>query len=122
MNFQMRRFSIIFLICSIIYGAFPFLVFAQTDSGSMLITAVSNYNDGKYASAAKMLDELISQSKDNDAAWYYRGMCAVYENDRVVAETCFKKAVELDGKNFWYRYRLASLYVALSEHDMAISM
>ena len=118
----MRRFAVIYLVCCIIRGVFSFGLAAQTDHGSMLISAVSDYNEGRYANAAKILDGLIAEAADNDAAWYYRGMCAVFENDSDLAEKCFKKAVELDGSNFWYRYRLASLYVALSEFDMAVTL
>ena len=122
LNFQMRRVSIIFLIYSIVLAAFSCGLQAQTTDGNRLISAVSDYNDGRYDNASKILDEILADSETNDAAWYYRGLCAIAENDGRLAERCFKKAVGLDGENFWYRYRLADLYVVLSELDMAVSL
>ena len=90
--------------------------------GNMVMSAVAEYNEGRFADAAIILDRVISLAPSNDAAWYYRALCAVGQKDSDKAEACFLKAVELDSGNFWYRYRLAGLYAMTSRPELTMDM
>ena len=88
-------------------------VFAQPrvgNTGNMIISAVNQYNEGNHVKASAILQKVVEADPSNDAAWYYLALCSVAENDVEMAEVRFRKAVELDPDNFWYRYRLAGIY------------
>ena len=111
----------------IIYSLISILIFssiayAQPDSGNMLISAVNEYNEGKYGNAATILQRIIDTDPSNDAAWYYLAMCSMASRDVEMAEYRFEKAVELDPTNFWYRYRLAGVYAVTSRADLTVQM
>lgn len=82
--------------------------FAQNVTGNF-VDAVSLYSSGEYTRAARVLTTLSQADPSNDAVWYYLGMSHYSLGHLDQAETCLKKAVELDGKNFWYRRTLARL-------------
>lgn len=88
----------------------------------LLIDAVQKYEDGKYQEAIALLDRIIKNSPDNDAAWYYKGLCGIKLKNASVAEEGLKKAVSLDSVNYWYRYMLAGLYGMTGRNDLTISM
>ena len=96
--------------------------YAQPDTGNMLITAVTSYNEGKYDEASSTLTNIIELDQSNDAAWYYLAMCSMVARDLEMAEYRFQKAVELDPGNFWYRYRLARVYSMTSRADLTVEM
>ena len=81
---------------------------AQNVTGNF-VDAVSLYSSGEYTRAARILSTLSQANPENDAVWYYFGMSQYALGQMEQAEACFKKAVELDGKNFWYRRTLARL-------------
>ncbi len=87
-----------------------------------IVTAVSLYNERDFKGAAAVLDGIISEAPDNDAAWYWSALVALGLNDVNKAETCLREACELDGSNFWYRYRLAGLYRATSRQELTVDM
>ena len=95
---------------------------AQPDSGGLIVSAVSLYSDGQYDKAAGLLDRIIAHDADSDAAWYYRAMCALAQQDAGKAELCLEEAAGLDPDNFWYRYRLAGLYAMTSRAGLAAEM
>lgn len=88
----------------------------------LLIDAVQKYEDGQYQEAIALLDRIIKNSPDNDAAWYYKGLCGIKLKNASVAEDGLKKAVSLDSVNYWYRYMLAGLYGMTGRNDLTISM
>ncbi len=88
----------------------------------LLIDAVQKYEDGQYQEAIALLDRIIKNSPDNDAAWYYKGLCGIKLKNASVAEEGLKKAVSLDSVNYWYRYMLAGLYGMTGRNDLTISM
>lgn len=88
----------------------------------LLIDAVQKYEDGQYQEAVVLLDRIIKKSPDNDAAWYYKGLCGIKLKNASVAEEGLKKAVSLDSVNYWYRYMLAGLYGMTGRNDLTISM
>lgn len=75
-----------------------------------LIDAVQKIDDGNFSEAENMLTGILRLTPDNDAAWYYRGICGIRQKDAAGAERDLKKAVSLDSTNYWYRYMLAGLY------------
>ena len=88
---------------------------------NMVMTAVEKYNDRDYEAAQDILSDVVEADPSADAAWYYLGMLALYDADTVLAEEYFRKAIELDPGNFWYRYRLAKMYLYTSR-EVAIDM
>ena len=88
----------------------------------MIVTAVEHYNNGKYDEAIGVLKSLVESVPENDAAWYYMGMSYYAKRDTEMAEHCLRKAVGIDEKNFWYRYRLAGLYAATSRPEQTIDI
>lgn len=96
-------------------------VFAQPrvgNTGNMIISAVNQYNEGNHVKASAILQKVVEADPSNDAAWYYLALCSVAENDVEMAEVRFRKAVELDPDNFWYRYRLAGIYAMTSRPEL----
>ena len=116
----MRSKYIIYSLISLLF--LTSAAHAQSDTGNMLITAVMEYNEGKYEDAAATLKSIIDQDPSNDAAWYYLAMCSMASKDVEMAEYRFQKAVELDPDNFWYRYRLAGVYAMTSRADLTVDM
>ena len=88
---------------------------------SRLIDAVGAMGDGQFDKAVKLLDEIVTADPGNDAAWYYRGMCAMYGRDVKTAQDAFKKASEIDPGNYWYKDRLALAYSMTGEDDLTIA-
>ena len=76
----------------------------------LLIDAVQEYENGNWKKASTILDEIIKTVPENDAAYYYRGLCSMRLNNATGAEKDLKHAVALDSTNYWYRYMLAGLY------------
>ena len=90
--------------------------FAQDRTGNF-VDAVSLYTSGEYTRAARVLSTLSQAEPSNDAVWYYLGMANIALNKTELAEECLRKAVSLDGKNFWYRRTLARLLFTLGKTE-----
>lgn len=88
---------------------------------NIILTAVEKLNEQDVEGAKAILSDLVAADVSYDAAWYYMGQIALHENDIALAEKCFRKAVDLDPDNFWYRYKLAKLYVFISR-EVAVDM
>ena len=116
----MRSKYIIYSLISLLFLSLA--AYAQPDTGNMLITAVTKYNDGKYEEASSTLANIVDIDPSNDAAWYYLAMCSMRARDLEMAEYRFQKAVELDPNNFWYRYRLARVYAITSRGDQTVEI
>lgn len=110
------------MVVAILLQVAFFTVSAQVDSGALVISAVEKYSDGKSGEAAEILKKILSTDKENDAAWYYLGMCYAVQEDLDMAEDCFKSAMTIDPANFWYRYRLASVYALTSHEELTIDI
>lgn len=87
-----------------------------------LVDAVQMYNDGKYETAIYVLDNICKQDPDNDAAYYYLGLCHAMLANLDQAEKSLRKAVRLDSTNYWYQDRLATLYRATGSTDLSVAM
>ena len=116
----MRSKYIIYSLISLLFVALS--AYAQPDTGNMLMTVVTEYNEGRYAEAETTLKTIVELDPSNDAAWYYLAMCSMAGRDVEMAEHRFQKAAELDPGNFWYRYRLARVYAVTSRADLTIEI
>ena len=92
---------------------------ASSTVESSLIEAVALYDNHRYKDAKDMLTALAGDAPDNDAVFYYLGLCSIYTNDIEDAETFLLRATEIDPSNFWYRDWLARLYMATRRPELA---
>ncbi len=86
-----------------------------------MVDAVQKYSDNDFKGAAEMFRSIISAEPDNDAAWYYYGLCELSLGNRDGLEM-LRKAAALDTANYWYKDRLAVSYAATGQTELAISM
>lgn len=89
---------------------------------NQVLSAVQKYDGGDYDKAIAMLSAVVERDQSNDAAYYYLGLSYIQKKELDAAELCLKKAVELDGSNFWYRQKLATLYTATQRGELAIDI
>ena len=101
-------------------------VFAQADlkaqQENWITLAASMYDRRDFDGAVTLLKSVIEQAPDNDAAYYYLALSSLGKGEAEAAEAYLRQAVELDGGNFWYRQRLAALYAATSQPELAIDI
>ncbi len=122
----MKKYIYIFVVF-LAFSVVPSSLYAQQERpqarfGNMILTAVEKINGGDIDGAMKLLEEVVAEDAESDAAWYYLAQCAVMKNDMATAEQCFRMASEADPDNFWYRYRLARLYSVTSRPELTIDM
>lgn len=120
----MKHFIYKVLTISVFVAVSSVLSHAQKPEGveNLLLTAVERITENDYKTAEIMLDEVVKADASNDAGWYYLSQVAFHKKDAVQAEACLRKAVELDPSNFWYRYRLARLYMVTSRPELTIDL
>lgn len=120
----MKNFLYKVLTISVFVAVSSALSHAQKAEGveNLLLTAVERITENDYKTAEIMLDEVVKADASNDAGWYYLSQVAFHKKDAVQAEACLRKAVELDPSNFWYRYRLARLYMVTSRPELTIDL
>ena len=87
-----------------------------------IMTAVTLFDAGDLKGAKEILSAVIADAPGNDAAWFYMAKAAIASKDIEFGEECLKRAVELDGSNFWYRRTLADLYALTSRQELTIDM
>ena len=95
---------------------------APQDAGGTLLDAVQLYSRQDFAAARKILTSLASQSAEDDAVFYYLGMCNYYLGESEEAETFLKEAVRLDPHNYWYKESLAQLYYGLGRIEQTVAL
>lgn len=98
---------------------------AQTEDSlieNQILSAVAKYNEGDMRGAKSLLAEVFNKDQDNDAACYYLASIAIAEMEIDEAEYFLRKAVDLDGSNFWYRHKLARLYSITNRPELAIAI
>ena len=111
-------------ICRILFALLlsaSWTMSAQNEAWS-IVSVAEKYDAGDFKAASSLCAGLIASDPDNDAAWYYRGLCLIAQNSLHAAEECLEKAVALDSGNFWYRYRLAQIYAATDRGDLTIEI
>ena len=118
----MVKHTLCLLACALLMS-FPAYAQKLPDAGgSMIVSAVSHYNEGNIKKASEILKTLLASDSSNDAAWYWSALVSMNINDASKAEMQLRKACELDPMNFWYRYRLAGLYKATSRQELTVDM
>lgn len=85
------------------------------------LDAVRQYVEDDYAEASRNLEAVLEDDPDNDAAWYYLGLCRMSMEDNEEGIRCLEKAVALDSMNYWYMDRLAMAYTVISEREKAVA-
>lgn len=83
-----------------------------------LVDAVALFNDRNYPAAEQAFVRLNEMYPDDDAVYYYLGLSEALQGNYSSAEVHLKKAVSLDESNFWYRYRLALLYMVTERPEL----
>ena len=96
-------------------------LYAQKKTEIQLIDAVQDYIDGNYMKALAGFSNIVLNDSDNDAAWYYKGLCEIFLNQPDAARDDIKKAIAIDSSNFWYRETLSRIYTATGQKDLAIA-
>lgn len=111
--YSLSFFAVIFCSSSVLV--------AQKRTDNQLIDAVQTYTEGNYKKALAEFSNIVWNNKENDAAWYYKGLCEIYLNQPTAAQDDIKKAIALDSANFWYREALARIYGATGQKDLTIA-
>ena len=117
--------SIIRYILVVLSFCFIQKVVAQSPKALLenrVLSAVQKYDARDWDGAIAILKPVVAEDPTNDAAYYYLAQSYILKKELDVAESYLQKAVELDGKNFWYRQRLAKLYAATSRGELAIAI
>lgn len=111
-------------ICLALMTCMQFQSLAQgkKDFSAMLIDAVTKYNSGDYTGAKEILSSITDADPENDAAYYYLGMCDYYLYDLKSAQVELQEASKLDTANYWYQDRLAALYAVTDQEDKSIQI
>ncbi len=119
-----RKFIIIYLL--LILGVFSSRLYGQVPKKlyyeNKVISAVALFNEHNFTEASTLLKEVIHEDSSNDAAYYYEGLIAIYNNNIDRAESMFKKAYQIDPKNYWYKLYLANIYDRQHKSKEAISL
>ena len=109
-------------ICLLVFQTLMLPAFAQSELGAGIVAAVEYQSRGDYDEAGEILKKIIASDSRCDAAWYYLGMNYISTSDMEMAEECFQTAAEIDPSNFWYRYRLASMYALTSREELTVDI
>ena len=97
-----KAISIVLPAVLFMASAFNFLG-QERASANPFLDAVNYYISGNIGAAQTALQAIVDKDPDNDAAWYYLGLCHFARKDVKTAGLYFNKAVGLDSTNFWYR-------------------
>lgn len=108
-------------ICVVILALLlPAISSAQTRKS--IVDAVEKLNSNDTESAKNILNDILEENPENDAAHYYLGLVYASKGEYDMAEELIGRAAELDTSNFWYRSRLADLYRLKREPDMTVAI
>lgn len=100
---------------------------AETDTVTVSDTtdfysAHKAYSDGNLMLAKDLFMELAGRENGSGAPYFYLANIAIYENNITDAEFLLDKAIKAEPENYWYRIKLAQLYIATDETDKAIAI
>ena len=105
----MKKFKLSLWIFAILMFLRPWGAYAQ-GIDNLMLDALALYQDGQYKAARQQFKDLSGAAPENDAIWYYLALTEAELGEPYQAITHMQKAVDLDGGNYWYRQRLATLY------------
>ena len=121
---MLKKLRYIFIVLS---GLLIFSISASSQTkverelDNMVLEAVHSLHRGDLDGAESLLSDVLAVDPSCDAAWFYLGKAAVYRSNLQLAREHMSKAMELDPDNFWYRYKLAQLYI-YDSLDVAVDM
>ncbi len=119
-----KTYAMIVSVVSVLCAGLP----AEAQGGkpevaeNLIITAVGHYDDRQFPEAASILENVVREYPENDAAHFYLGLSEFCMDNVEKAESELEKAVAIDSSNFWYRYRLAMVYSAAGKEELTLSM
>lgn len=121
----MKSLYKIFVISLIL--SLPHALCAQTDgqkkmTDAVLLNGVERYDNGEIEKAAQIFKSITDSYPEYDAAHYYLAQTYIRQQELDLAESELLKAISADPSNFWYRYRLASVYQYTGQLQKAIDM
>lgn len=123
MNKVLKTLISVFLLNSVLQiSAYSQEIRPGATAENMIISAVEALESRNIDDAESILVYILAEDEGNDAAWYYLAQSALAKGDNAAAEECFRKAVQLDPDNFWYRYKLARLYSMTQRQELTIDM
>lgn len=100
-------------LIKILLGAVVLLSAASVGNAqsSRFIDALKYYQQNDNQNAVQLLKEEIAANPNNDAAYYYIALTLTDDPNSInECEYYFKKALEKDPNNYWYKYSLAIFY------------
>ena len=109
------------LLSLFLASAFAISASAQSVEAN-LVDAVQLYSDGQTARAQAILKTLSVAAPENDGVWYYLALTQTVSNDLDGAEESLRKAVSLDGNNYWYRRMLARLCLMHGKEEEGMAL
>ena len=109
------------LLSLFLASAFAISASAQSVEAN-LVDAVQLYSDGQTARAQAILKTLSVAAPENDGVWYYLALTQTVSQDLDGAEESLRKAVSLDGGNYWYRRMLARLCLMHGKTEEGIAL
>ena len=91
-------------------------------SAQNFVDALSLYTAGDYEKAKAQFLAVIALDENDDASYYYAGMCDVMLKEAAEAELFLTKAAGMDPDNYWYNKSLADLYIRTNHPEKAIEI
>ena len=102
-------------ICVLVLTLAASLLPASAQSEAFL-EGIRLYYRNDVKGAYHQLMKVIEQEPDNDAAYYY---LSTMLRDSTASASMLRKAVDLDGDNYWYNYALAQNLMSQGKHNEA---
>lgn len=87
-----------------------------------VIDVASLYAEGRISEAAALVSRLLAENPENDALFYYKGMCEASAGSVKAAEKDFLRAIELDPTNKEYIDALATMYATSNQEQKAATI
>lgn len=119
MTIRTAIYSLAAAVAAVLFACRP--SYAQGIADDRIIDAVDRYSEWDFDGAMKILDGILKDDPANDAAWYYKGLCNLFQKDYDNACANLRKAAGLDSTNYWYRFNLAGAYRMAGQTDMTIA-
>mgnify|MGYP002855658046 FL=1 len=90
--------------------------FAANAQSEAFLEAIRLYYNNDVRAAYNQFKKVLAAEPGNDAAYYYLHTML---RDTTAATEMLKKAVDLDGGNYWYNYSLAQDYMSAGKSEQA---
>lgn len=94
----------------------------EKDKQYYFFEGLKEYNGGSKSEAKEAFIKVLEYEPYNDAAYYYLANISLGENDITSGEMLLKKAIEIDGTNFWYKNLLAKIFLSTKKTKEAVEV